>query len=380
MPTVRACCGLDDVMLWSYLLNPALKGTTIEELALEGLHHRAFTYQDAGWAKGQQPALGDPRLLALAGERVELLGRLDERLAAQLLATARSPSVYRDIEAPLVGVLMAMEEAGVALDVPFLQKMGDRARRRARHAREGCLADRRRGVQPRLAAAARRGPLREARLPDLQAHPQDEELLDRRRDAAGPRGEGLPARRRGDAAPRAVEAQGHLRRRLPAARRCRRPAAHALRAGGGGDRAHLVQGPQPAEHPGAHAGGAADPPRLRGAAGAAAAGRRLQPDRAAPARPHRRRGGDARRLPQRPRHPHRDGGERLRHLARAGEPRPAAGGEDDQLRHHLRHERLRAGEEPQDLQQGSRGLHHRLPRPLPGRRALHRGDGEPAHW
>ena len=123
MPTVRACCGLDDVMLWSYLLNPALKGTTIEELALEGLHHRAFTYQDAGWAKGQQPALGDPRLLALAGERVELLGRLDERLAAQLLGSPLA-KVYSDIEAPLVGVLMAMEEAGVALDVPFLQEMG----------------------------------------------------------------------------------------------------------------------------------------------------------------------------------------------------------------------------------------------------------------
>ncbi|HXT22390.1 MAG TPA: DNA polymerase, partial [Thermoanaerobaculia bacterium] len=123
VPTVRACCGLDDVMLWSYLLNPALKGTTIEEIALEGLHHRAFTYQDAGWGKGQEPALGDPRLLGLASERIELLGRLEQRLATQL---AESPlaRVYRDIEAPLVGVLMAMEEAGVALDVPFLQKMG----------------------------------------------------------------------------------------------------------------------------------------------------------------------------------------------------------------------------------------------------------------
>ncbi len=122
-PSVRACCGLDDVMLWSYLLNPALKGTTIEEIALEGLHHRAFTYADAGWAKGQEPALGDPRLLGLACERIDLLGRLEERLAPQL-AEGPLARVYRDIEAPLVGVLMAMEEAGVALDVPFLQKMG----------------------------------------------------------------------------------------------------------------------------------------------------------------------------------------------------------------------------------------------------------------
>ena len=122
-PKVRACCGLDDLMLWSYLLNPALKGTSLEEIALEGLHHRAFTYQDAGWAKGQEPALGDPRLLAIAGERLDLLARLGEKLAGQL-ADSRAAKVYRDIEEPLVGVLMAMEEAGVALDVPFLQRMG----------------------------------------------------------------------------------------------------------------------------------------------------------------------------------------------------------------------------------------------------------------
>ncbi len=123
VPAVRACCGLDDVMLWSYLLNPALKGTSMEDLALEGLQHRAFTYQDAGWAKGQQPALGDPRLLALASERLELLSRLEERLAGRL-GGGPLAKVYRDIEEPLIGVLMAMEEAGVALDVPFLKTMG----------------------------------------------------------------------------------------------------------------------------------------------------------------------------------------------------------------------------------------------------------------
>ncbi|HXT50757.1 MAG TPA: DNA polymerase I [Thermoanaerobaculia bacterium] len=123
VPAVRACCGLDDVMLWSYLLNPALKGTSMEDLALEGLQHRAFTYADAGWAKGQEPALGDPRLLGLAAERLDLLAKLETRLAGQL-ADSPLAKVYTDIEAPLVGVLMAMEEAGVALDVPFLQKMG----------------------------------------------------------------------------------------------------------------------------------------------------------------------------------------------------------------------------------------------------------------
>jgi DNA polymerase-1 len=119
---VRACCALDDVMLWSYLLNPAMKGTTIDEIALEGLKHRVYSYQDAGWSKGEQPALGDHRLLALAGERLELLARLDEKLTGQLGDGALT-RVYRTIEEPLIGVLMAMEESGIQLDVPFLQKM-----------------------------------------------------------------------------------------------------------------------------------------------------------------------------------------------------------------------------------------------------------------
>jgi DNA polymerase I len=121
-PAVPARCGLDDVMLWSYLLNPALKGTTIDEIALEGLKHRVYSYVDAGWAKGEQPALGDHRLLALAGERLELLAKLRERLTGQL-GDGALLRVYRDIEEPLIGVLMAMEEAGVLLDVGFLQRM-----------------------------------------------------------------------------------------------------------------------------------------------------------------------------------------------------------------------------------------------------------------
>ena len=98
-------------------------------------------------------------------------------------------------------------------------------------------------------------------LPGAQAHAQDQELLDRRRDARGAGGAGLsdlPERilrfrewrklksTYVDALPLLVDADG--------------PPPHPLRAGGGGDRAAVVDQPQPAEHP--------DPHRDRAAASA----------------------------------------------------------------------------------------------------------------
>ncbi len=60
-----------------------------------------------------------------------------------------------------------------------------------------------------------------------------------------------------------------------------RPRAHALRAGGGGDRAPVEQRPQPAEHPGQDGRRPARARGLHRAAGPQDRQRRLQPDRAA---------------------------------------------------------------------------------------------------
>ncbi|HVS04268.1 MAG TPA: DNA polymerase I, partial [Thermoanaerobaculia bacterium] len=123
-------CRIEDLMLRAYLQNPALKGYGLEEIALESLRHKALTLHDAGWGKGQQPAVGDPRLLALAGERLGLVARLREKLQPQPGEPQGNGGppyglewVYREIEAPLVSVLVAMEEAGVLLDVEFLRRM-----------------------------------------------------------------------------------------------------------------------------------------------------------------------------------------------------------------------------------------------------------------
>lgn len=118
---------LFDVMLASYLLRPAVHGHGYEDMCLERLARKALTEKDAGWDREGPPPVGDSRLAELAGERLALGARLAEE-AARELETAGGGAlgrVYREIEEPLVPVLLAMEERGVLLDRGFLAGMSE---------------------------------------------------------------------------------------------------------------------------------------------------------------------------------------------------------------------------------------------------------------
>lgn len=119
----RACCALRDLQLASYLLRSSAHGHSLEEIAAERLGVQPRGAREAGFDRGQEPALGDERLGAWACERLSLARRLDGPLFDELAATGRLGEVYRTIEAPLVPVLVGMEEEGIALDVPFLAAM-----------------------------------------------------------------------------------------------------------------------------------------------------------------------------------------------------------------------------------------------------------------
>ncbi|MCB9377850.1 MAG: DNA polymerase I [Holophagales bacterium] len=119
----RARCDLRDLQLASYLLRSSAHGHSLEEIAAERLAAQPRGAREAGFDKGQEPALGDARVGAWACERLALARRLDGPLFDELATTGRLAEVYREIEAPLVPVLVGMEEAGIALDVPFLEAM-----------------------------------------------------------------------------------------------------------------------------------------------------------------------------------------------------------------------------------------------------------------
>jgi DNA polymerase-1 len=118
----RVACRLFDLMLASYLLRNSSHGHPFEELAVERLGVQPRSLREAGFDKGQEPSVGDERLRALAAERIDLTARLLPGLRDEL-EQGTPGRVYHDIEAPLLPVLVAMEETGIRLDVPFLAAM-----------------------------------------------------------------------------------------------------------------------------------------------------------------------------------------------------------------------------------------------------------------
>jgi DNA polymerase-1 len=113
---------LVDLMLVSYLLRPS-QNHGLDELALERLGLKATSAKEVGWERGGEPAVGDLRLSAYAGERVELVRRLAGSMEGELADHEALDKVYREIEEPLVPVLLAMEENGILLDCDFLADM-----------------------------------------------------------------------------------------------------------------------------------------------------------------------------------------------------------------------------------------------------------------
>ncbi len=167
---------------------------------------------------------------------------------------------------------------------------GDVGPRADGRAAGGRVPRRRRGVQPELAAAAPRDPVREARTVARQAHAEGPALHGRERAGEAPRSSGG---RRAARLARAGQAQLDVPGgAAPAGRPARRAHPHLVQPGGCGDRAVVVVQPEPAEHPGANRARTPDPSGVRpGLRRSGVAGGRLLADRAAdPGAPVGRRG------------------------------------------------------------------------------------------
>ena len=164
--------------------------------------------------------------------------------------------LLREIELPLVHVLRETEKAGIKLDTRAARAGRAEHARRRRRARARDLGAGRRGVHDRLAAAARRGAVRQAR-PVAQA-PRQDRLLDRRARAAGdPRR--APDRGEDRALARGDEARPDLPGAAAGRDRPRRPPAHDAAADQHVDGPARVDQPEPAEHPDPHGDRARDP-------------------------------------------------------------------------------------------------------------------------
>ena len=346
-----------DTQIAAYLVNAALRAQKIADVVGERLD---LVLPPA--AAGLPP-------VATAG--LEALSSLAVRPSLeQALRDEGVDRLFAEVELPLIPILARMEAAGIAHRPGRARGARTRVRRRDLALRGRDLRRRRPRVHDRLAQAAGRHPVRRAGA--AQGPPDEDRLLDGRVGARG-----AARRAPGDRAdPRVAdlhEAPLDLRRGAADADRARRPAAHAVPPGRGGDRAAVVVGPQPPEHPDPDAARPAHPARVRRRlARHDARRRRLQPDRAPDPRPRVAATSTSRDAFAREADIHRETAARvLRKDARGRHGRRAVDGQDGQLRARLRDERLRALVAGRDQPPGRAGVHQLLLRGVRRHQPLH---------
>lgn len=120
-----------DSELAAYLLNPASRRITLEDLASSrlGLELAAADEEDGGGGPDSQTALDftiGPDL-AGAGRRAVAVRRLRAGMEAEL-AERDQLRLLAEMELPLVPVLARMERTGIRVDRPYLEGLGDSLR------------------------------------------------------------------------------------------------------------------------------------------------------------------------------------------------------------------------------------------------------------
>lgn len=124
--------GLDiDTMLTSYLLDATRSSQALEPTVLEQLGYKALT-RDEICGKGVKALnlsrVPVDRMLTFAGERADLSFQLAAKLAPTL-AGDELESVYRELELPLIPVLVEIERIGILVDAPTLASQATRVDR-----------------------------------------------------------------------------------------------------------------------------------------------------------------------------------------------------------------------------------------------------------
>jgi DNA polymerase-1 len=117
--------GFDDTMLMSYALDAGNHGHGLDALAQKYLGHTPIAIKELlGSGKNQITFDQVPiaQAIAYAAEDADVTLRLHKHLQARLVAE-HMVGIYETTERPLVGVLRAMEAAGVAVDRTVLSRL-----------------------------------------------------------------------------------------------------------------------------------------------------------------------------------------------------------------------------------------------------------------
>jgi DNA polymerase-1 len=117
-----------DTMLASYLLDPTRSSQDLEPVALEQLGYKALTAEEVCGKGARALSFAEIPVEGLrdyAGERADLALQLASRLAP-MLKEADLESLYRNLELPLVPILVDLERAGIKVDPGVLASQAAR--------------------------------------------------------------------------------------------------------------------------------------------------------------------------------------------------------------------------------------------------------------
>ena len=117
----------DDTMLESYVLNSTASRHNMDALAKFYLDHNTIHYEDVAGKGAKQKTFDLIELETAsdyAAEDADITLQLHQVLGARLGEEERLNSVYRDIEMPLVDILLDVERNGVLIDRDMLGNQG----------------------------------------------------------------------------------------------------------------------------------------------------------------------------------------------------------------------------------------------------------------
>jgi DNA polymerase-1 len=123
--------GTTDIMIASYLLDPARRSHDLDVLALEFLEHRLTSYDEL-LGKGKDCIPFDicpvPAARNYACEFADMSLRIARIFEKQIDEQKLRP-LYQEIEMPLIQVLCEMEWTGISIDLPWFRSLKERFQR-----------------------------------------------------------------------------------------------------------------------------------------------------------------------------------------------------------------------------------------------------------
>jgi DNA polymerase-1 len=117
-----------DTMIASYLLNPSRPSHSLDALALEFLNYKTMTYAEVAGTGKKQIGFNEVDIKTAtdySGEDADITLRIKEVLQSKL-KEQNLEGLFRDLEMPLMEVLVEMEQAGVKIDAAFLSILSKR--------------------------------------------------------------------------------------------------------------------------------------------------------------------------------------------------------------------------------------------------------------